>query len=93
MVAVGVRVDERVDARRRGHRRSHRAQHLGGQPQVEQRVDEQRGLAVHDQARVAPPPAAVGLKVGVEALANLLQPGGVTRHRLFAARGEAIGAP
>ena len=49
------------------------SQHLLGQREVEQRVDEQRGLAVDDQPGVAPPPAAVGLQVGVQTVAHLLQ--------------------
>ena len=41
--------------------------------QVEQRVDQQRALAVDDEPRVAPAPAAVGLQVGEETVADLVQ--------------------
>ncbi len=77
VIAVGVSVDERVDARRRRRRAAHRRQHLPRQLEVEQRVNEQRALAVHDQARVAPAPAAVGLQVRIEAVSDLVHALGV----------------
>ena len=67
---------------RRGHRTAHLGEHLLGERQVEQRVDEQGGVAVDDEARVAPSPAAVGLEVGVEAVADLLQPFAVAPRHL-----------
>ena len=90
VVAVGVRVDERADLRRRRHRPAHLGEHRLGQRQVEQRVDQQRRLAVADQPGVRPAPAAVGLQVGEDALADLRQPALVARrHRRADASGWA----
>ena len=48
-------------------------EHLGGELQVEQRVDQQRDAVAHDQPGVAPPPAAVGLEVGVAGVAEFVE--------------------
>ena len=57
--------------------RRHGVQHLAGEPQVEQRVDEQRRAVADDQPGVAPAPTAVGLEVGVAAVTEVVQALGV----------------
>ena len=61
VVSIGVRIHERVD--RTSCRRciAHGLEHLGGELQVEERVDEQGLAAVRDQPGVAPAPGAVRL--------------------------------
>ena len=73
VIAVGMSVDQGADARGSGLRPAHRVEHLLRQRQVEQRIDQHRLAAVGDQARVAPSPGAVGLKVGVTAVAEIVQ--------------------
>ena len=59
---------------RRGERDGcHRVEHPLGEPEIEQRVDQQRSAVADDEAGIAPPPAAVGLEVGVAAIGHLLQ--------------------
>ena len=64
VVAVGVRVHERADPRGRGRHGPQVLEHPSGEGEVEQRVDEQRCVAVGDEPGVRPAPAAVGLQVG-----------------------------
>ena len=72
VVAVGVGVHERADpSGRRGHG-PQVVEHPGGEREVEQRVDEQRRVAVGDEPGVRPAPAAVGLQVGPDAVADLV---------------------
>ena len=73
VIAVRVGVHERVDPRRRRHRGAHRREHLGRERQVEERVDEQRGLAVDHEPGVAPSPGAVGLEPREAAGAEVVQ--------------------
>ena len=63
VVAVGVGVDDGGD-RRRPCRALERLEHLGGQAEVEQRVDEQRRTVADDETGVAPAPRPVTLDVG-----------------------------
>ena len=78
VIAVGMGVDHGADSRRRGLRPAHRVQHLLRQRQVKQSVDQQRLAAVANQARIAPAPRAVGLKVGVGTIAQIMQALGVS---------------
>ena len=72
VVAVGVGVDQRVDRHAVGDR-LHRREHVAGQVEIEQRVDEQRRVLAGQQPGVAPAPAAVGLQVGEQAVAELVE--------------------
>src|SRR5690606_39421346 len=54
---------------------------LAGRAQVVESVEAQRGPAVDDETGVAPPPAAVRLQPGEDALADLVQASGVGRCR------------
>jgi hypothetical protein len=76
VIGIGVRVDRGID-RVPGGDRGHRAQHLARQVQVVEGVDEQRGAVGGDEPGVAPAPAAVGLEVGVQPIAELVEPAGV----------------
>ena len=79
MVAVGVGVHERVDPPGGGDGAAHLGEHALREGEVEKRVDEQRRLAVDDETGVAPTPATVGLKVGVETIAHFVQTHAVAR--------------
>ena len=69
VVPVGVGVHDGRDRRGPGVRREGR-QHRRRQPEIEQRVDEQRDAVADDQAGVAPSPRAVALDVGEAAFAG-----------------------
>ena len=56
MVAIGMGVDEHVDRIAAGHIGLDVVQHLLGAFQVEQRIDQQVGFAIGDDARVRPAP-------------------------------------
>ena len=73
VVAVGVGVDDGpdLDARCGG---AHGGEHLGGELEVEQRVDEERVAAIDDQTGVAPAPPTVGLQPGQNPVGHLRQP-------------------
>ena len=72
VVAVGVGVHHGADGRGRRRHGAELVEHLLGERQVEQRVDEQRRVAVGDQPGVRPAPPAVGLEVGPEPVAHLV---------------------
>ena len=59
--------------------RPHGVEHLAGEPQVEERVDQQPGAAARDQPGVGPAPPAVGLQVGPDPVGDLVETLGV-RH-------------
>ena len=73
VVAVGVGVDHGIDLARGGHRVAHRRQHLAGEPEVEQRVDQQRCAGVGNEAGVGEAPRAVGLEPRKAAGPDLVQ--------------------
>jgi len=56
---------------------AHGVQHLLGEFQVEEGVDQQGRLAIDDEAGVTPAPGAVGLQVGVDGVAEIVQAFGV----------------
>src|SRR5712692_20711 len=74
MVPVGVCIHQHIDMRSRGNGVAHRVQHLASKLQVEECVDEQRYLAIGNDARVAPSPGAVWLEIGVYIVAEAMQP-------------------
>ena len=74
VVAVGVSVDADIDLVCRRRRVPHPVEHLGGQPQVEQRVDQQRAVTVDHEPGVAPTPAAIGLQPCPDPVPDLVQP-------------------
>ena len=72
MVAVGMGVHEHVDRRRRRRRPAQRVEHLGREHEVEEGVDEQRLVAVDDEAGVTPSPPAVRLEIGEQPVTDLV---------------------
>src|SRR5436309_1064675 len=65
-----MRVQQGIEAGGRGNGVPHGLQHGSGEAQVEEGVHQHGVVAVRDQTCVAPSPGAVGLEVGVEALAQ-----------------------
>jgi hypothetical protein len=61
VVAVGMGVDECLDLSCRRHLVPHLVEHFPGQFEIEQRIDQKILVAIDDQSRVAPTPAAIGL--------------------------------
>ena len=75
VVPVRMRIDELTDSPR-GARLGplHRVEHLPREAEIEKRIDEQRLVAVDDEARVAPAPGAIRLEIGVKTVADFLKP-------------------
>ena len=76
VVAVAVSVDQRCDRDAR-KRRLESVEHRLRQRHVVERVDQQRFVAVDDQAGVRPSPTTVGLEPRVAALADITEAGDV----------------
>ena len=93
VVAVGVGVHDRADRRGRRRHGPQVVEHLLGEHEVEQRVDEQRRVAVGDQAGVRPAPAAVGLEVGPQPVADLVGAPLVAHQRSVEGEVEAAHRP
>ena len=75
VIPVRVGVDELPDPPgRTGLGALHGVQHLAREPQVEERVDEQRFVAVDHEPGVTKAPGSIGLEIGVEPAADFLQP-------------------
>jgi hypothetical protein len=73
VVAVAVGVQRGADRPAVGDT-PHRVEHVAGEREVEERVDEQRSAVARDQAGVAPAPRPVGLEVGEQPVAELVEP-------------------
>jgi len=74
MVAIVMRVDDGLDLRRRDRLGlAHRREHLARQRHVEERVDDERFALIDDEARIRPAPAAIGLKPGIGAIAQVVK--------------------
>jgi len=74
MIAVRVSINQSTYSRRRlGFRTMHGIEHHARELKVEERIDQQRFVAVNHQPGVAPAPRAVGLQVAVAAVAEIMQ--------------------
>jgi hypothetical protein len=83
VVSVAMRVEHLPDRAPVGVRPP-RIEHLPREPQVEQRVDQQRAVLGDDQAGVTPTPSAIRLQEREQALAEFVQParvGALAAHR------------
>jgi hypothetical protein len=73
MVGIAMRVEEQIDPCGGGNSGAHALQHHARQLQIHQRVDEERLSAIGHQTGIAPTPSAVGLKIGVATIADVVQ--------------------
>ncbi len=74
MIAIGVRIHQLRDvAGCHASGGMHRVQHFGGEPFIEERVDKQRLVAVHDQSRVAISPRSRRLEIGKMPIAQRME--------------------
>ena len=79
VVAVGVGVEHGRIGRGGRHAR-HPVEHVAREREIEQRVDEERGASPSTEAGVGPPPAAVRLEPGAEAVTEIVETFGVVTH-------------
>ena len=72
VIAVGMGVDHGADGRCRDNP-GHLGEHGGGQPDIKQRVDQQRTAIPHHQTSVGPSPTAIGLQIAKQAVGEFVQ--------------------